>query len=838
MTTRDEFYGLNGATVTKEYLETLSGRLYKDQAYDEARRAAYTASIMGDDEVEIEIRPQGLAGPSQNDLLKKALNDCGRLKPGYKFLKGGRIVYVLRRLHKKGGFVWLTQDYKGHVKGKRGKVTEYATSAIHNYVYVICFEDETSEEIPEKHLISFKKKPKDYREHKTNISSGLKGFNTSLLPNDDPNDFYGLSYVPYYLDNEEIGLAKGVSPDEIYEYITKIIIETIEVSGHLPWQRSWDKGITIWDGKQAVNYDSKKPYRGINYWFTNFKIVLEKGKRKLVPRDLTNPYFLTFNQIKKHKGTLKKDSKGIRVFYFTKLYTHTEELPGGKKLSISTYDKKKYLSWLKKNQAKIKTSSIERLANSYIPILKYYNVFHGADVTGIKWDAFKENKNPKLPTKERIQIAENIIKKMPNVPEILFQGNQPAYYPSFDHVRMTPIEAFKSEQEYYATLFHELIHSTGHTSRLNRFTGVKSTKKEYAFEELIAEMGAVFLCAESGILFSVINNSASYLAGWNKRLVGKLKKDNRYFFRASSKAQAATDYILYRDKEGVPAYLKVKPKKNIQKPTPTKNKSKQLQLGLKGEKTQFIKKNKTIISNNIEGLRSMSEKPQKSPLWEIAGETGKFLGNVERKNKESVVVILSTPKGTGKTTSAYKWINDFALNDDVLFASLEEHQESNLATDKEDKYIEESRKSRIRTTSDIPNKQVLYDWIELHDVIIFDSWQKLIAILGKLDLDLDFRKRFNGKIFVFIVQQTVDGKVKGGASLSFDGDIIVMGCKGESFKDNYLYFDKNRYTRIDLDKIRYNIESHKTFNPKEPKTANNRDTQPPVQSKDSWLSVS
>lgn len=438
----------------------------------------------------------------------------------------------------------------------------------------------------------------------------VKEFNISVSPCDDERDFCGLSYSPNYITKEEIGLGKGVSPNEIYEYITKIIIETIEVSGHLPWQRSWNKGMHIWDGVQAVNYDSKKPYRGINYWFTNFKTITKKGKHELVPRDLTNPYFLTFNQIKKHKGKLKKGSKAIRVFYFTKLYSHTEILPNGKKLSINTYDKKKFITWLKKNQNKIKglkknLYTIERLANSYIPILKYYNVYHGADVTGIKWTTFKKNKNPKLPKKDRIDIAENIVKAMPNVPDIIFKGNQPAYYPSFDHVRMTPIQAFNNEQSYYSTLFHELVHSTGHRSRLSRWgiTGGKDkTKRDYAFEELIAEMGAVFLCAESGILFSVINNSASYLSGWNKKLVGKLKKDNRYFFRASSKAQAATDYILDRDKNSIPAYQKIKPKK--QKAKSENKKTEQLQLALAGKqstltKSQQIINNKEVIAKSL-----------------------------------------------------------------------------------------------------------------------------------------------------------------------------------------------------------------------------------------------
>lgn len=640
----------------------------------------------------------------------------------------------------------------------------------------------------------------------------VKEFAISLTPCDDEADFCGISYTPSYVDPEEIGLAKGVSPDEIYEYITKIIIETIEVSGHLPWQRTWDKGVTIWDGKQAVNYDSKKPYRGINYWFTNFKIVLEKGKRKLVPRDLTNPYFLTFNQIKKHKGALKKDSKGIRVFYFTKLYSHTEVLPGGKKLSISTYDKNKYITWLKKNQARIKILkskmyTIERLANSYIPILKYYNVFHGADVTGIKWDTFKENKNPKLPTKERIQIAENIIKAMPNAPEIIFKGNQPAYYPSFDHVRMTPIEAFKSEQEHYATLFHELVHSTGHTSRLNRFTEAKSTKREYAFEELIAEMGAVFLCAESGILFSVINNSASYLAGWNKRLVGTLKKDNRYFFRASSKAQAATDYILHRDKDGVPAYLKIKPikkavavtpKKKPQKPTTPKptapKKPKQLQLAL----------SKPAIAPS--GFVIASETPQTNTddTFRLKGGIGDFLQDLQRYR---CAIVLTGDPHAGKSEVVAQ-IADAFLEYGFKGGYFDlEHGglQSKDTRASFDRNIKPSNLKNLAVTGEAPEG---IETVRKHagnfDFIVIDSFQELDCNIKEFNA---LKKQYPNTIWIIIFQQNGTGGTRGGIKADYDTPIKIKVHKvDDSFVNNYAELQKSRGNDIGL---KYNIASKK-----------------------------
>ncbi len=232
-------------------------------------------------------------------------------------------------------------------------------------------------------------------------------------------------------------------------------------------------------------------------------------------------------------------------------------------------------------------------------------------------------------------------------------------------------------------------------------------------------------------------------------------------------------------------------------------------------------------------LRRMDQRMKKPPLFKIAGETGKFLQAIEKKPMGSVVVVLSTPQGTGKTTTAYKWINDLAKDNRCLFLSLEEHPDSALALEKEDAYINPKVKSNIITTGEVPNLDVLDQWIKGHDVIVLDSWQKLTKKLGRLDLDSDFRKKYNGKVFVFIIQQTTDGKVKGGSDIVFDGDVIVLGHKGDSFKENYLYFDKNRYTKVDLQQLHYNISTGKVYNPMEKKPEEKK----PQKKYDSWLEV-
>ena len=372
---------------------------------------------------------------------------------------------------------------------------------------------------------------------------------------------YILKNLPFDVPKDEDynGLAKAVSPDEIYQYITDLMVNTIKKVGHLPWQMEWEK-TAMYNGHQAINYDSKKGYRGINFFLTNFIVEIQDGKEVAVPRDLSNPYFLTFNQIKKHGGTLTKGSKGVRVVYFTRLWFFEGVNNKGENIEFGSYDQKRLRAWLMKNRGNFPAlkdnKAVERWGNNYIPILKYYNIFHGADVQGIEWGLIPKNENVDKPEHERIDIAEAIVKAMPNPPKIEYKGDQPVYKPRYDMVQMTPIEAFSNEQSYYSTLFHELVHSTGHKKRLDRFKNYSSSKKDYAFEELVAEMGAVFLCSESGILFFVIDNSAKYLSGWNSRLVERMEDDNRFFFRACSRSQAAADYMLDRDKDGNAAYIK------------------------------------------------------------------------------------------------------------------------------------------------------------------------------------------------------------------------------------------------------------------------------------------
>lgn len=205
---------------------------------------------------------------------------------------------------------------------------------------------------------------------------------------------------------------------------------------------------------------------------------------------------------------------------------------------------------------------------------------------------------------------------------------------------------------------------------------------------------------------------------------------------------------------------------------------------------------------------------QSSNYYKVNGATGEFLQRVEKKPKQSVVITIDGPQGAGKTTMLYNFMNDFAgAGNACLFLTLEEHKDSDLAHEKVKKYLSETSKNNIDAVSEVSSKEELYNLILLYDIVFTDSWQKLVRMIGDIKLDEDLRKKFDGKVFVIIFQQTTTGRTKGGSEIVFDGDIIIKMHKGSSFADNYAYFDKNRYTKVDIQDIAYNIAKKQVYNP-------------------------
>ena len=171
-------------------------------------------------------------------------------------------------------------------------------------------------------------------------------------------------------------------------------------------------------------------------------------------------------------------------------------------------------------------------------IARIYNVFNIDQCEGIDPDI------EVLTIIPRIGSCDDVYANYPEIKPKINLGLKALYIPALDQIRIPGMSDFHSTSEYYATLFHELVHSTGHTSRLNR-EGISEAKQSdeirYSKEELIAEMGASFLCAFTGIENpDLINNSAAYLQSW----LQVFKQDKTMLVKAASQAQKAVDFII------------------------------------------------------------------------------------------------------------------------------------------------------------------------------------------------------------------------------------------------------------------------------------------------------
>ena len=276
---------------------------------------------------------------------------------------------------------------------------------------------------------------------------------------------------------------------DIYQIITERFIEQLK-KGTVPWQKPW---------AGVQNIVSKKPYRGIN------SLILGGS-------DFQSPYWLTFKQAHDLGGNIKKGEKSTPVIYY-KLFEKRDD----------------YGNMILGSNGR----------PTRIPFIRWSNAFNLDQTEGIEAPA-------QTPTQEVIQPldkAAKIVSEAKTCP-IYHTGFAAVYSPTEDVIRMPAQKTFRSPESYYQTLFHEMTHSTGHASRLDRegvTLPIRFGSERYSKEELIAELGASFLSNEAGILNQVqFDNSAAYLGSW----IEKFQNDPRMIFTASSQAQRSTDFIL------------------------------------------------------------------------------------------------------------------------------------------------------------------------------------------------------------------------------------------------------------------------------------------------------
>lgn len=282
----------------------------------------------------------------------------------------------------------------------------------------------------------------------------------------------------------------------IYETVTNRIVEAL-AQGVVPWRKPW-RG----KDKMPCNAISKRPYHGVNLLLLS-----------LTP--FSDHRWLTVRQANESGGRIRRGERASIAVFWKQLEVNAEEEVG--------QDKRRS-----------------------IPLLRYYHVFNAEQCEGLSLPML-DDLNDEL--KVRSEHAEEIIRAMPNPPRIAEGGSIACYLPPQDLVRIPKILEFDSAEAYYATMFHELAHATGHASRLNR-PGVTGTiqfgSSDYSREELVAELASSFCCAELGIDNTILDNAASYIHGWLKAL----ENDQKAVVLASGQAQRATDFIFGRSQSG------------------------------------------------------------------------------------------------------------------------------------------------------------------------------------------------------------------------------------------------------------------------------------------------
>ncbi|MGL1892187.1 MAG: zincin-like metallopeptidase domain-containing protein [Spirochaetaceae bacterium] len=279
----------------------------------------------------------------------------------------------------------------------------------------------------------------------------------------------------------------------VYDMVNKIITDKLK-EGVIPWQKLWKSQ----QGLPPMSLSSGRVYSGIN------QILLSC----LAMQYDTSPYFLTYKQADARGGYIKKGEKGFPVVFFKRIDNEEDE------------DKKPYF------------------------ILRYYTVFHLDQCEDIKLTTKEQIILNSLELEQRefvpLERAEEILRNYSEMPDVSTGVSyNPLYYPKADLIKLPPKGQFETVEEFYSTWFHELIHSTGHSSRLDRLT-IEDNIEFRSVEELIAEIGSAYLSYDAGIIKDVVDNNSAYIGYWLK----KIKENSRLFTSATSKAEKAYKYVI------------------------------------------------------------------------------------------------------------------------------------------------------------------------------------------------------------------------------------------------------------------------------------------------------
>jgi antirestriction protein ArdC len=286
----------------------------------------------------------------------------------------------------------------------------------------------------------------------------------------------------------------------LYDEVTARIIAELE-EGRLPWVQPWGRAGGVGPALPR-NALTARPCSGVN-------ILILWGR--VIEQGWPSQSWLTFRQALEAGGSVRKGERGVTVVY---AHSFTPE-------------------------AERERASREGGDVRSIPFLKRFTVFNVAQCEGLR-EGLATDPAP-LPEREIVPLAEELIAA--SGVEFRIGGDEAYYAPGPDFVAVPPQPAFFDQINYYRTCLHELTHATGHAKRLARDLRNPFGSKDYAREELVAEMGSAFLCAALGIAPTV--RHSDYIGAWP----GVLREDSRAIFRAASAASKAADWLLTRHRE-------------------------------------------------------------------------------------------------------------------------------------------------------------------------------------------------------------------------------------------------------------------------------------------------
>jgi antirestriction protein ArdC len=296
----------------------------------------------------------------------------------------------------------------------------------------------------------------------------------------------------------EAGGAAAPEPrSNLYDDVTRRIIAELE-AGRFPWVQPWGGAGSVNPGLPR-NALTARTYSGVN-------VLILWGA--VIENSYPSQSWLTFRQAREAGGNVSKGEHGVTVVYADRFTPEAEK-------------------------ERARQSGDEAKA---IPFLKRFTVFNVAQCEGLR-SGLAADPAP-LPERQIVPVAEEVIAA--SGVDFRIGGDRAFYVPSEDFVQVPPQPAFFEQINYYRTALHELTHATGHAARLARNIFNTFGSKDYAREELVAEMGSAFLCASLGIVPTV--RHADYIASW----LTVLREDNRAIFRAASAATKAADWILAR----------------------------------------------------------------------------------------------------------------------------------------------------------------------------------------------------------------------------------------------------------------------------------------------------